>query len=54
MEDCFICPLCDEEMVQEEGLFWCEACGINNDSETYKDMMDKKNQFKKEQKVWEK
>lgn len=37
----YICPLCDNEMTEEEGLYWCDSCGINNQSKTYLDMQEK-------------
>ena len=35
------CPLCGALMVDEEGLLWCDACGINNDSETFRRYVDR-------------
>jgi len=29
------CPLCGEKMTEEEGLYWCDVCGINNDSKSF-------------------
>ena len=29
------CPLCGSDMSEEEGLLWCDECGINDQSETF-------------------
>ena len=31
----YICPLFQKEMTEEEGLYWCDDCGINNKSITF-------------------
>jgi ribosomal protein L37AE/L43A len=35
------CPYCGRLMTEEEGLYWCDECGINIDSYTYKQGIDK-------------
>ena len=30
------CPLCGRDMTEEEGLLWCDECGINEESETFR------------------
>jgi len=29
------CPICEAAMTEEEGLLWCDACGINENSSEY-------------------
>ena len=37
----YMCPICGKLMTEEEGLYWCDNCGINNDSISYKLAMEK-------------
>ena len=34
------CPLCGADMTEEEGLLWCDACGINENSQTYLEALE--------------
>ena len=45
MEEDLVCPLCGKEMAEEEGLYWCDTCGINNHSLTYIQMEEKQEKY---------
>ncbi len=47
-ENVMICPLCKREMVDEEGLLWCDECGINEDSHTFKEMKREQEEYDRE------
>ena len=34
------CPLCGEGLTEEEGLLWCDVCGINNHSKSFIDAVE--------------
>ena len=42
------CPLCARGMVEEEGLLWCDSCGINEDSSSYHEAKEMEERYKKE------
>ena len=42
------CPLCDGPMTEEEGLWWCDVCGINEDSYGYKEALENKRRWEEE------
>ena len=39
------CPLCNTEMIEEEGLLWCDACGINEQSQSFREAKEKEAEF---------
>jgi len=46
------CPVCGETASQEEGLFWCDGCGINNYSKVWIDKERENERKQKQSRHW--
>jgi len=46
------CPLCGAEMTEEEGLYWCDPCGINNEGPTYLNAMEQRKKEERESRAF--
>lgn len=42
------CPLCGGSLTEEEGLLWCDVCGINEDSYSFKEALENKQRWEDE------
>lgn len=48
MDKEYICPMCNNKMDEEEGLYWCDGCGINNKSSSYISLMEQIEEIEKD------